>query len=147
MPRRRPAPGGQGARNATLEGLTASEASKTTTDRSVRGTARQRAKYASVFTEADGITFRSKREATRWQRLVIAEKGGVIRNLRRQVAYELRADGGALVGKYEADHVYEELQDGVWELVVEDVKGFPTPLYAWKKRHMAAEHGIEIREV
>lgn len=106
-----------------------------------------RSKYGATRVSQDGVTFSSKAEAARWKILNVVQEQGLIRNLRRQVAYELRADGGNLVGKYVADHVYDELHDGDWELVVEDVKGMPTPLYEWKKRHMAAEHGIEIREI
>ena len=48
-------------------------------------------------------------------------------------------------GTYSPDFQYQV--DG--ELVVEDVKGRATltTLYRWKKRHMMAEHGIEVREV
>jgi hypothetical protein len=34
-----------------------------------------------------------------------------------------------------------------WARVVEDVKGFKTPLYRWKKKHFEAQHGIQIREI
>jgi hypothetical protein len=95
----------------------------------------------------DGVWFASKREEKRWSLLTVIERQGLIRDLRRQVAYDLHAEGGALVGQYVADHVYEELQKGSWSLVVEDVKGYPTPLYVWKKRHIFAEYGIIIREV
>lgn len=107
----------------------------------------RRAKYGSTFVEAHGIRFRSKREADVWGLRLLAEQAGVIRYLRRQVPFVLHADGGKVVGKYIADHVYEERQGDNWVLVVEDVKGFPTPLYGWKRRHVRAEYGIEIREV
>jgi hypothetical protein len=106
-----------------------------------------RAKYGSTFAEVDGIKFRSKHEAKCWGRLTLAERAGQIRNLRRQVRYPLHAEGGNLVGGYDADFVYDERTDDGWALVVADAKGFPTPLYEWKKRHMLAEHGIEIREL
>jgi hypothetical protein len=31
--------------------------------------------------------------------------------------------------------------------VVEDVKGFKTELYRWKKKHVEAQYGIEIVEI
>jgi hypothetical protein len=34
-----------------------------------------------------------------------------------------------------------------WRHVVEDVKGFKTPLYRWKKKHVETQYGIEIREI
>ena len=106
-----------------------------------------RSKYGAKRVEQDGITFASKREAARWKALQLLERAGAIRDLMRQVSYDLNAEGGNLVGRYVADHVYrEETPDG-WELVVEDVKGMPTPLYEWKRKHVAAQYGIEIREV
>jgi hypothetical protein len=104
-------------------------------------------KYGATRVEQDGIKFSSKREAARWKALQLAERAGAIRDLRRQVAYDLHAEGGNLVGRYIADHVYREASDGEWTLAVEDVKGMPTPLYDWKRRHMLAEYGIEIREI
>lgn len=110
--------------------------------------ATKRSKYGPKTTQVDGITFSSKREAARWKALQLALRAGAIANLNRQVRYPLHAEGGNLVGHYVADHVYEEVNDqGGTALVVEDVKGYPTPLYGWKKRHMLAEHGIAIREV
>lgn len=106
-----------------------------------------RSKYGAARVEQDGVTFSSKAEAKRWKILQLLEKAGAIRSLQRQVAYDLNAEGGNLVGRYIADHVYREETEGGWELVIEDVKGMPTPLYEWKRRHMAAQYGIEIREV
>ena len=34
-----------------------------------------------------------------------------------------------------------------WRRVVEDVKGFKTPLYRWKKKHVEAQYGITVTEV
>lgn len=108
---------------------------------------RSASKYGAKRVEQDGITFSSKREAARWKALQLLERAGAIRDLQRQVSYDLHADGGNLVGRYIADHVYREETPEGWELVIEDVKGMPTPLYDWKRRHMAAQYGIVIREV
>lgn len=131
------------ARSAARTALGATGSRKTATEASV---VPQRPKYGAVRTEVNGIVFASKREAKRYQLLTILERQGLIRDLRRQVPYPLHAEGGGLVGRYDADFVYEELVDGEWEMVVEDAKGFPVPLYIWKKRHLLAEYGIEIRE-
>ena len=32
------------------------------------------------------------------------------------------------------------------DYMTEDVKGFKTPLYRWKKKHVAAQYGIDILE-
>jgi hypothetical protein len=100
----------------------------------------------------DGLTFASKQEARRWQELHLLARAGALTDLRRQVRLPLHAHGGALVGHYVADFVYRE----GGETVIEDVKGAPrtssgaigrTDLYAWKRRHVAAEYGYAIREV
>lgn len=95
-----------------------------------------------------GTWFASKKEAARWRELTWLAETGAIRQLRRQVRFPLHApgrDGGVLVGHYVADFVYE--RDGLE--VVEDVKGPARreDLYLWKKRHLHAEHGIQIQEV
>jgi hypothetical protein len=49
---------------------------------------------------------------------------------------------GVKICSYSADFRY---QDGL-ELVVEDVKGYKTPVYNLKKKMMKAFHSIEIFE-
>jgi hypothetical protein len=110
-------------------------------------------KYGAKPTVADGIRFASMKEAKRYQELKLLEKAGEIRELELQPAYPLlapgRGNGGAYervhLGNYLADFRYREGKQGI--LRVEDVKGFKTPLYRWKKKHVEAQYGIEIREV
>lgn len=95
----------------------------------------------------DGITFDSQMEARRYRELKLLERGGVIHNLRRQVAFELqpgfRHKGRAILPiRYVADFVYIGA-DG--REVVEDVKGHITKEYALKKKMMLYK-GIEIKE-
>lgn len=112
-----------------------------------------RAKYFSQATTLDGIWFHSRAEADRYAELSLLVRSGLIRNLRRQVKFELHApprSNGELpiVGCWLADFVYDELcadSPTPWH-VVEDVKGFKTALYRWKKRHVEAEHGVTIQE-
>lgn len=110
-------------------------------------TTRSRSKYGNVkTTDADGVTFDSLKERRRWAHLQVAQRGGVISNLRRQVRYPLHAPGGIKVCDYIADHVYE--QDGA--TVVEDVKSEITrknAMYRLKRRWMLAEYQIHIKEV
>ena len=98
-----------------------------------------------VFTEEG--EFDSQGEYKRWRELKLLEKAGVIKNLQRQVTYELlpkqEYKGKTIRSvKYVADFVYE--QDG--EEVVEDFKGARTDLYLLKKKLMLWRHGIMIRE-
>ena len=91
--------------------------------------------------------FASQKELRRWEELKLLAAGGVIRNLRRQVMYELHCAGvlrQPIVTRYVADFVYRETLQ--WYDTVEDAKGMRTEVYKIKKRWMLLEYGIEIRE-
>lgn len=110
-----------------------------------------RHKYGAQRTEVDGISFASKREAARYGELKLLERAGEIRGLALQPPYALLVpmlkdplEAFKHVGTYVADFVYYTKSG---EKVVEDVKGFKTPLYRWKKKHVEAQYGITIREV
>ena len=107
---------------------------------------KRRHKYGAKPVTVDGIRFASKAEAHRYRQLLLLEKAGEIAGLYLQPRYELHA-GESLkaIGAYVADFSYTDVRAGL--VVVEDVKGMQTPLYKWKKRHMRAQYGIEIREV
>ena len=126
-------------------------------------------KYGNKKVEVDGIVFDSKREARRYLELALLEKAGKIRDLKRQVEFELiptqyetferygkrgqrLKDGQRVVEKkcfYVADFAY---WDGD-QRVVEDVKGYRDPnsagyaKFAIKRKLMLYVHGIRIREV
>lgn len=109
-------------------------------------------KYNSKKTVVDGKTFDSKKEANRYQELLLLEKAGVIKNLSRQVKFVLipsqRDENGKVVERecsYKADFTYEE--EGGIKTVVEDVKGFRTKEYIIKRKLMLWQYGIRIREV
>ena len=125
-------------------------------------------KYGNTKIEVDGETFDSLKEARRGKELEMLEQAGAIRNLRRQVRYELIPTirepetvgkrGGVKPGKviergvdYVADFVYDDAETG--ETVVEDVKGYrDTNSAAYKvfviKRKLALyKFGIHIKEV
>lgn len=94
---------------------------------------------------ADGIKHPSIKEAKRWSDLNLLLKTGRIRNLERQVTFRITSNG-ALICRYIADFTYEEYQGGDWKPIVEDAKGYPTPVYRLKKKLMRILMGIEIRE-
>lgn len=108
-------------------------------------------KYKSKKTVVDGQKFDSKKEAARYQELLLLEKAGVIKNLSRQVKFVLipsqrdEATGKVVEREcsYKADFVYEE--DG--KTVVEDVKGFRTKEYIIKRKLLLWQYGIRIREI
>jgi len=106
-----------------------------------------------------GEKFDSKKECERWKELLIAQAMGCIKDLRRQVKFELLPkQPGQRAINYIADFVYEETfmdtpgkNHRGGELyktikVVEDCKGYRTAIYRQKKKWMRAKYGIDILE-
>lgn len=105
----------------------------------------------------------SRKEARRYEELLLLQRAGRISDLRSQVPYELipaqyetyerygkngnrLKDGIKLVERavvYVADFVY--IEDG--KTVVEDTKGVRTADYIIKRKLMLHIHGIRIREI
>lgn len=107
----------------------------------------KRPKYRNTKTVVDGVTFQSKREASRYGELKIMERAGRIRGLELQPPYDLVVNG-TKVARYIADFRYVDCQTG--ETVVEDVKSPVTrahPVYRLKAKLLKALLGIAIREV
>lgn len=117
----------------------------------------KKSKYHNVPTErvtpaGNKIRFDSKKEAKRYDELLAMLKAGEIRDLRLQVEFTLQAaytthDGQRIRAiRYKSDFAYYTA-DG--EYIVEDVKSraTQTPQYSMKKKLMAGELGIQIREV
>lgn len=106
-------------------------------------------KYHATKTVVDGITFDSKKEAKRYAELKLLERAGAIRDLRRQVKYEL-IPAFVVPGKhyracnYIADFVYIDTKTGA--KVVEDCKGFRTDVYKLKAKMFAKKYGVSILE-
>lgn len=117
-------------------------------------------KYRNTKTIVDGITFDSRKEASRYRELKLLLEAGSISNLRCQEKFVLipvqrepdiiGVRGGVKKGKviekecsYLADFVYEE--DG--QTVVEDTKGFHTKDYIIKRKLMLYFYGIKIKEI
>lgn len=97
--------------------------------------------------------YASKKEARRAADLRLMQEGGLIRNLREQVRYEIippqRDPNGACIERsahYVADFVYDEFADGQWREVVEDVKGVRTREYVLKRKLMLHVHKIRVME-
>lgn len=114
----------------------------------------------------DGEVFDSQREATRYQELKLLERAGAIKDLKRQVSYELipvqrepntlnkidskrgRVIQGKVIEKavsYRADFTYTDTKTN--ETIVEDSKGFRTKEFVIKRKLMLYIHGIKVREV
>lgn len=103
-----------------------------------------RSKYGAQKTTVDGIEFDSKAEARRYGELRLLERAGKIKNLERQVRYDLEVNG-VKIGFYKADFRYWDQASS--QQVVEDVKGMRTPVFAIKAKLMKALHRVEIVEI
>lgn len=104
-------------------------------------------KYHATPCVVDGVRFASKAEAKRWQELVLLQKAGYIRDLKRQVPFVL-APAEVIQGrkrpalKYVADFVYFDVGKG--QTITADVKGFETRDWRIKQHLMKSVHGIDI---
>ena len=125
-------------------------------------------KYGAKKCSLMGASFDSRLEGNRAIFLLGALKEGKIRNLRRQVEFELIPKQTYKVEKqlktkvkevervaeqkccYVADFMYEKrMLDGTWQTVVEDTKSEVTRTadYIIKRKLMLFRHGIRIREI
>ncbi len=98
-------------------------------------------KYRAIKTVVDNITFDSKKEARRYGELKLLFKAGQIRNLEIQPEFDFSIEGKKIF-TYRADFAYFENQDRV----IEDCKGFKTPVYRLKKKLIEAQCKFKIRE-
>lgn len=107
----------------------------------------RRSKYGNERVRVDGIVFDSKHEAQHYAELKLRLAAGEITDLRVHVPFPLvtrtRAGEEVVVAEYIADFAY--LENGV--PVVADTKGRLTEAYKLKRRWLALQDGIEIREV
>ena len=104
-------------------------------------------KYGNHKTFVDGIRFDSKREAERWCELKLLERAGEIKELKRQVRFELipaQKNGKWRATSYIADFTYKTRYG---KYVVEDAKGVRTDVYKIKRKLMLERYGIEVVEV
>ena len=107
-------------------------------------------KYHNKKAIVDDIKFDSKKEAKRYNELKLLEKADIIKNLQRQVKFELQPsfkynNKTIRAINYIADFVYEK--DG--KQIVEDVKSEATrkdKVYTIKKKMLLYIFNIEIQE-
>jgi len=109
-------------------------------------------KYRAIRTTVDGITFDSKREANRYSELKMMEKAGIINSLKLQPEFKCQINGKKIC-TYKADFEYLMVDDigpqgQIGYYIVEDVKGFKTPVYKLKKKLVEALFpGTFIKEI
>jgi hypothetical protein len=95
-------------------------------------------KYRAKATTVDGIAFASKGEARRYGELKLLERAGKIASLELQPGFQLQPKFRDAAGAshraitYVADFRYYDEEIAAW--VVEDFKGFETPVFKLKKK-------------
>lgn len=102
-----------------------------------------KSKFKNKRTIMDNIEFPSKKEASRYVRLKCLQNAGAIKGLELQKKYYFELNG-LIIFHYRADFVYYCYERNME--IVEDVKGYKTPLYRLKKKLIEAQHGITITE-
>ena len=103
-------------------------------------------KYRNVKTTVDGITFDSAKESRRYGELKLLQRGRQISGLQVQPSFPIVING-VKVCTYKADFRYTtDAPHAQGVVVVEDCKGFKTPVYRLKRKLMLAVHGIEVLE-
>lgn len=115
-------------------------------------------KFHNQKTARGALLFDSKREADRYDELLLMERSGMIRELKLQPEFTLQeaftTESGERVQaiRYRADFSYQRRTapdcngEFYWIPVVEDVKGVRTKEYLLKRK-MMLERGIRITEV
>lgn len=119
------------------------------------GKAPSRSKYGAIKDSRGSIEFDSRKEATRFDELMLRLRAGQIRDLRLQVQFTLKEsyitpDGERIRAiRYVADFAYWANMDDRRVYVVEDVKSkaTKTAVYRMKKKLMHEKFGIIVQEV
>lgn len=126
---------------------------------------KQQQKYRNIPTEVTlsqgrTYTFLSRKEAKRYQELLVLKNAGAIKDLKIQPQFTLQESyidpevGRVRAIRYDADFSYLQkrvLDDGTttWVYVVEDVKTQPTRTqkYIIKRKLLQERFGITIQEI
>lgn len=109
-------------------------------------------KYFNKKVIVDGIKFDSKKEAKRFQELMILKKAGLIKDLELQPVFVLQESYinnknekvRAII--YKADFIYFDIN--LDRYIVEDVKGYKTDVYKLKKKLFEYQYpNLTIEEI
>lgn len=102
-------------------------------------------------TSADGIVHDSASEMRRWLQLRLLESQGVVRNLQRQIKFDMIVNNRPIrtpsgrVKTYTLDFMYERQNEaGEWVTIYNEHKGYMLPLDAFKIAVFEAMLGVEV---
>lgn len=108
-------------------------------------------KYRNRPCQIGAEKYRSQKEASRHQSLLLLQRAGKIAGLTREVPFVL-APKVHIAGEKRARPAVRYVLDFLYSTddgrqVAEDAKGIQTPVYRLKKHLMATVHGIHVVEV
>lgn len=108
----------------------------------------RKGKYNAKGERIDGRWFASAAEARRYEQLKRMVDSGNIERLECQPVLPIVV-GGKKICDYRGDFRYGVLDERgrLTAVVVEDVKGMITDVYAMKKKLVEASHGLTINEI
>ena len=108
-------------------------------------------KPKELRTSPDGIVHDSASEMRRWLQLRLLESQGVVKNLQRQIKFEMIVNGRPVltpsgrVKTYKLDFMYERQNEaGEWVLIYNEHKGYMLPLDAFKIAVFEAMLGVQV---
>lgn len=148
---------GPKAQQQAMAQIMAREAEKTKA--AEEGKKKKGSKYHAEKASRGELIFDSKKEARRYDELMLLRQAGMIRDLKLQVRFCLiegfkTPEGVKHNGEYYvADFVYERKTapdcngDVHWLKVVEDAKGYRTQVYRNKAKLFRERYGFSITEV
>ena len=108
-------------------------------------------KFGNKIVYVDGMKFDSEFENQRWEDLKNMQRAKEIKNLRRQVKFELQPsyiknDKVIQPINYVADFVYYDINKRGF--IIEDTKGYKTEIYKLKKKIFEYKYpDLEIKEI
>lgn len=108
-------------------------------------------KYGNKKVVVDGEEFDSQLESNRWYELKLLQRAKQIKDLRRQIRFELqpsyKKNGKTIQSiNYIADFVYYDINKK--KFIVEDTKGYKTETYKLKKKIFEYKYPeLEITEI
>jgi len=105
-------------------------------------------KYNAKGQRIDGVWFASAAEATRYGQLLRMLDNRQIIKLELQPTYSITVDGMPICN-YRADFRYQKLSSAgtIGVVIVEDVKGMRTDVYAIKKKLFEAKFKMPLYEI
>lgn len=112
-----------------------------------RGSTRK-GKYNANGRHVDGFWFASNAEAVRYEQLKDMQDQGLIDKLELQPSYQVSINSRPIT-TYRGDFRYAVMDElgRIERIVVEDVKGMITDVYALKKKMVEAQHNLTINEI